>query len=381
MPTHDSSITIEQESPEYIRISTAAAMTLGFVPGNFFRDTKLYCLNLLLVYDKGCAAKCAYCGLQKARQVDEPWGERSFIRVDWPVVSLNELIRRMDNESCSHVERVCVSMVTNGKAREDTLEVVRRIRRKTDAISGLISPTVLNKEWLVELKRAGADKIGVAVDAATPALFDEFRGNGVKGPHKWDRYWQIVEESVEVFGIYEVGVHLIVGLGEAEEEVVRAIQKAYDMGALTHLFSFFPEEGSLMQDYPQTPIGQYRRVQLARYLINKGMITTNKIAFDKEGRVAKFDMDEDMRDRVIDSGLPFMTSGCAGKTLENACNRPFSNCTPYQAYVGELRNYPFIPVEEDIRIIRKQLWDYSCIPTKIWVDGLEGEEHLILAKK
>ncbi|MFC1924761.1 radical SAM protein [Chloroflexota bacterium] len=373
-------VAMRQESPEYVRISTAAAMTLRFVPGNFFRGAKLYCLNLLLNYDKGCAARCAYCGLQKARQLDGQWREHSFIRVDWPVVNLNELIQRMDNESCSHVERVCVSMVTIGRAREDTLEIVRRIRRKTDAISGLISPTVINKEWLVELKRAGVDKIGVAVDAATPLLFDNLRGKGVGGPHKWDKYWRTVEESVEVFGRYEVGIHLIVGLDETEEDAIKTIQQAYNMGALTHLFSFFSEEGSLMQDQPQPPVGKYRRVQLARYLINKGMITVNKITFDNEGRVTGFGIDKDVCDKIIDTGLPFMTSGCAGKTLENACNRPFSNCTPYQAYIGELRNYPFIPAEEDIKIIRKQLWDYSYISTRIWVEDLELEDPLILPK-
>src|SRR4030042_938778 len=283
----------------------------------------------------------------------------------------------MDNESCSHVERVCVSMITNGRAREDTLEVVRRIRRKTDAISGLISPTVIDKEWLVELKRAGADKIGVAVDAATPQLCEKRRGKGVGGPHRWEKYWRTVEESVEVFGRYEVGMHLIVGLDETEEDAIKAIQQAYDMGALTHLFSFFPEEGLLMQDQPQPPVGKYRRVHLARYLINKGMTTADEITFDKEGRVIDLGVAEDVRDRIIDSGLPFMTSGCAGKKLENACNRPFSNCTPYQAYVGELRNYPFTPVDDDIRIIRKQLWDYSYIPTRVWVDGLGCEDSLI----
>jgi len=371
---------MSQESPEYVRISTAAAMTLGFVPGNFFRGAKLYCLNLLLTYDKGCTARCAYCGLQKARQVEGQWTEQSFIRVDWPVVKINELIQRMDKESCSHVERVCVSMVTIGRAREDTLEIVRRIRRKTDAISGLISPTVIDKEWLVELKRAGVGKIGVAVDAATPQLFDKLRGKGVGGPHKWDKYWRTVEESVEVFGRYEVGIHLMVGLDETEEDAIKTIQLAYNMGALTHLFSFFSEEGSLMQDQPQPPVGKYRRVQLARYLINKGLITVNEITFDKEGRVTSFGLDKDVCDKIIDSGLPFMTSGCAGKTLDNACNRPFSNCTPYQAYIGELRNYPFIPAEEDIKIIRKQLWDYSYISTRIWVEDLELEDPLILPK-
>ena len=367
-------VTIHQESPDYVRVSTAAAMTLKLVPGNFFRGSKLYCINLLLAYDNGCAARCAYCGLQRARDVDEPWDEHSFIRVDWPVIDLNEIIQRMDNEYCSHVERVCVSMVTHRRACQDTLEIVRRLSEKNSYISGLISPTVLDKEWLIELKKAGADKIGVAVDAATPALFDKFRGKGVKGPHKWDKYWRTVEESVEVFGIYEVGVHLIVGLGETEREIIETIQKAYDMGALTHLFSFFPEDGSLMQDHPQPPIGQYRRVQLARYLINKGMIRIEEITFDKEGRVLKFGLDKDVCDRVIDTGVPFMTSGCAGRTLENSCNRPFSNCTPYQAYVGELRNYPFTPIEEDTHVIRQQLWDYSEIPIRIWVEGLGCDE-------
>ena len=373
----ESSIPANRESPEYVRVSSAAAMTLGFIPGRFFRDAKLYCLNLLLTYNKGCAARCAYCGLQRARQIDELWGKQSFIRVDWPVVNLEELMQRMEGKSCSHVERVCVSMITRGRAREDTLGVVRRLREKTDSISALITPTIIDKEWLIELKRAGADKIGVAVDAATPQLFENLRGGGVGGPHRWKRYWRTVEEAVAVFGRYEVGVHLIVGLDETEEDIIKVIQQAYDMGALTHLFSFFPEEGSLMQDRPQPPVGKYRRVQLARYLIDKGLTTAGEMTYDQEGRVLKFGIDEVVFDRIVDDGAAFMTSGCAGKTLENACNRPFSNCTPYQAYVGELRNYPFIPVKEDIEIIRKQLWDYSHIPTRVWIDSLGCDESLI----
>jgi biotin synthase len=182
---------------------------------------------------------------------------------------------------------------------------------------------------------------------------------------------------VEVFGRYEVGIHLMVGLGETEAEAIGIIQKAYDMGSLTHLFSFFPEGGSLMQDRPQPPVGKYRRVQLARYLINKGMATSGKMTFDEEGRVSKFGIDEDALNRVVNDGTAFMTSGCSGKTLETACNRPYSNCTPYQAYVGELRNFPFTPVKEDIEIIWKQLWDYSHIPTRVWADSLACEDPLI----
>lgn len=349
---------ISKESPDYVKISFAAAITLGVSPGKFFRGAKLYCLNLLLTYEDGCVGKCAYCGLSKARKL-RPLNERSFIRVDWPIVPLSEVLKRMESERCSHVRRVCVSMVTNRRAREDTLTVVRRLKEKTDAISSLVAPTVINEGWLRDLKEAGADKVGVAVDAATPELFEKLRGIGVGGPHKWSWYWRIVEGAVGVFGEYNVGVHLIVGLGETEREMVGAIQKAYDMGALTHLFSFFPEEGSPLESRPQPPIGQWRRVQLARYLINKGISSYDRMKFDDEGRIVDFGVRKEVYDAVVESGLPFMTAGCSGKGIENACNRPFSDCTPYQAYIGEMRNFPFKPNERDIAIIKKQIKDYS----------------------
>ncbi|KKL25466.1 hypothetical protein LCGC14_2404990, partial [marine sediment metagenome] len=35
-----------KESPEYVKLSLAAAMTLGFREGRFYRNAKLHCLNL-----------------------------------------------------------------------------------------------------------------------------------------------------------------------------------------------------------------------------------------------------------------------------------------------------------------------------------------------
>jgi len=259
-------------------------------------------------------------------------------------------------------------MITHGRAPSDTLSIVRRLRKKTDAISALITPTIVDKGWLLEAKRAGADKVGIAIDAAIPELFHKLRGRGVLGPHRWERYWRSVEEAVQIFGRYNVGIHLIAGLGETEEEIVETIQRAHDTGALTHLFSFFPEQGSLMHQHKQPPIGSYRRVQLARYLINKGMSSAGKMKFDKDGKAVDFGIDENALDNAIKSGLPFVTSGCSTKKMENACNRPFSDSTPYQAYVGELRNFPFTLNGKDVAIVRKQLRDYSGRPPRVWVE-------------
>jgi biotin synthase len=351
----------ENESPDYVRISLAAAMTLGFIGGRFYRDAKLYTVNLLLTYKDGCIGKCAYCGLSYNRGNADTWIDKSFIRVDWPIVHMDHVLERLKTDISRHVERVCISMVTNRRARRDTLIIVENLRRKMDMISGLITPTIIDKKWLYKLNEAGADKVGIAIDAATKELFEKHRGLGVGGPHKWEKYWNTVADALDVFGRYNVGVHLIVGLGETEDEMVRAIQMAYDMGALTHLFSFFPEDGSPLEKHPQPPIGTYRRIQLARYLINKGLTEYPKMKFDEKGRIIDFGVDKVILDKVVESGLPFMTSGCSGRTMENACNRPYANCTPYQAYIGELRNYPFRPEKSDIEIIRKQLCNYEII--------------------
>ena len=350
---------ISTESPEYVRTSLAAAMTMGKVPGKFFRDAKLYCINLLLTYDEGCHAKCAYCGLSGSRQTDTDWVDHSFIRVDWPVFPLDEVKAAISDGACPHVERVCVSMITLGQAREDCIQVVSELRKVIPRISVLIAPTILNKDWLRRVHAAGADMIGIAVDAATPELFDKLRGKGVKGPHKWAKYWSTVEEAVDVFGPYNVGVHLIVGVGETEKEIIESIQRAQDMGAHTHLFSFFPEEGSLMENYPQPPLGAYRRVQVARYIINKELGTSKMMKFNNREQLIDFGVSPDRLEKTVSAGEAFMTSGCRGETMDNACNRPFGNCTPYQAYIGHWRNFPFIPTAEDVEIIRKQLVDYS----------------------
>lgn len=69
-------------SPGHMRMSLAAAMTLGYKPGLFYRDARLYCINLLLTYPGGCGARCAYCGLSAERpKTDEG---KSFVRVQWP---------------------------------------------------------------------------------------------------------------------------------------------------------------------------------------------------------------------------------------------------------------------------------------------------------
>ncbi|NIR32142.1 MAG: radical SAM protein, partial [Gammaproteobacteria bacterium] len=72
--------TPDMRSPEYVQLSTAAAITLGLIPGNMHRTGCTHCLNLLVTYPEGCRANCTYCGLARHREADRDYADRNFIR-------------------------------------------------------------------------------------------------------------------------------------------------------------------------------------------------------------------------------------------------------------------------------------------------------------
>ena len=333
-------------SPEYIQTSLAASLTLGLQQGAFHRNAKLKGLNLLLHYEEGCSGRCHFCGLSRSRR-EGPRG-KTFIRVDWPIYTLGEIIER--SKTKDQIHRVCISMITHPRALKDTLYIIQKFKEETSlGISVLVSPTLIHDNRSLEaMKKAGADRVGIAMDAATYELFDRLRGKGVNGPHRWEHYWNVVRMAARVFGRFYVGIHLIVGLGETEKEMVEAIQKGQDMGAYTHLFSFFPEKGSPMENHSPPPLGQYRRIQLARWIINEALGSVNQMKFDETGRLVDFGMEVSP---LIQTGEPFMTSGCPGRDGKVACNRPYGNERPS----GPIRNFPFMPEPEDIEEIINQL--------------------------
>ncbi len=356
------------ESPDHVRTSYAAAMTLGFETGSFFRGAQLHCINLLLTYKGGCAGACAYCGLNRYRASRNSRGEGTFIRVPWPTFRLDAVIDAMKSGRCQHVERACISMVTNARAVDDLLTVNRRIRAKSNLpLSALIAPsTAIDTPWLRELRGSGTDHVGIAIDAATPAIFERLRGQGVSGPHRWDRYWEIVNAACEVFGHSNVGIHLIVGLGETEKEMGQMFQRCVDLGVAIHLFSYFPEADPGEKGLRQPPIGQFRRMQVLRHLLARGLSQFRKLTFNVAGQLLAYGVPRQVLQDQICTGEPFRTSGCPGHTLPVACNRPYANCTPFQAAMGEFRNFPFALQARDLEVVQRQLWDYrqeSIAPT------------------
>lgn len=347
--------TPEMRSPEYVQMSTAAAITLGLVPGKMHRTDCTHCLNLLVTYPEGCRANCAYCGLARHREEARDYADRNFIRVDWPTARYDEVIGRVTaGEDRGRFQRMCISMITHPASDTATRVLLEKWVREVPRVpvSILSNPTTMEREDLVELKCLGADIFTVALDAVTPEIFDRTRGQGVASPHRWEKYWQAIEWAAELYGPEKFGAHLICGMGETEREMLDVVQRVKDMGGHSHLFAFFPERGSLMEDWPACDRGQWRRVQLGRFLIDYAGGSVRDMGFDAAGRVVDLGMPAGALQNLIEAGTPFRTSGCPGSDDEqvSACNRPYGDSSP-----SDIMSYPFALSAEDVGVVASQM--------------------------
>lgn len=346
--------TPEMRSPEYVQMSTAAAITLGLIPGKMHRTACTHCLNLLVTYPEGCRANCAYCGLARHREEARDYADRNFIRVDWPTARYNEVIERVKaGTDKGQFQRMCISMITHPNSNDDTFVLLERWTREVPQVpvSILSNPTTLEKDDLVRMRELGADIFTVALDAVTPEIFERTRGKGVDSPHKYEQYWRAIEWAADVYGAEKFGAHLICGMGETEREILDVAQRIRDMGGHNHMFAFYPERGSLMEDWPAADRGQWRRVQLARYIIDYAGGHFRDMRFDDEGRVVDYGVPQSKLEALIAAGTPFRTSGCPGKEDDvSACNRPYGDSSP-----TDILSFPFALKKRDIAKIQRQL--------------------------
>ncbi len=113
LPDHNI-LSPQMRSPEYVQLSTAAAMTLGLTLGRLHRCACTRCLNLLSTYPEGCRANCACCGLARHREAERDSADRNFIRVDWRAVPMEQVVDIVarDGEP-TPFHRMCIPMITH----------------------------------------------------------------------------------------------------------------------------------------------------------------------------------------------------------------------------------------------------------------------------
>ena len=310
--------------PERVRVSTGSAIVLGLLKGRL--DAKPTTAYLLMCRNEKCSANCGFCP-----QARESKGRADMLsRVTWPTFPTREVVDGIETAAeDGAIQRVCIQSLNYTEAFDDVLCLVKEIRSRTK-VPVSVSCKPLSSQKMKKWADAGVNRISIALDAATENIFDRIKGRNIGGPYRWERQRKALKEAVEVFGEGSVSTHIIVGLGETEKEACQTIRWCIDSGVYPGLFAFTPIPGTALEKNSQPSLSSYRRVQLAHYLLTHRKTRFENMAFDGSGCLIDFGVSKELLLEVIDTGEPFLTSGCPG------CNRPYYNERPG----GPLYNYP-----------------------------------------
>jgi biotin synthase-related radical SAM superfamily protein len=329
----------EVDLPQQIRVSVGSAIVLGLIEGKLnAAPTTAY----LMTYKLGkCTANCLFCPQARTSRSRA----ELLSRVSWPDFATKQVLQKIGNASANQpIKRVCIQALNYPEAFTHLTTLIEALKQHAN-IPISVSCQPLNAQNIRRLAEAGAERIGIAIDAATEGLFNKVKGANANGPYKWENQFRQLCQAVKVFGKRKVSTHIIIGLGETENEAVSLIQRCVDMNVTPAIFAFTPVRGTALETKPQPPIEKYRRIQLARYLIFNKHAHSENMHFDSTGRLTDHGIKKETLTYIVETGKPFLTSGCPN------CNRPFYNEKPG----GPIYNYPRNIRNEEISAIKQQL--------------------------
>ncbi len=290
-----------------VRVSLGSAAKLGL------RTMRIDCLptTIYLMTPGVCRAKCLFCS---------QWVFKDRLsRVQWPEYPLEDVISRIGNE------RVCIQCLNYENAFSDVLYILEELESNLNKNPISVSAQPFLREQIEHIKHK-VDRISINLDCATPELFQK-----IKPYYSWEDHLSKLLYARDVIGPFRASTHLIVGLGEREEQMVDMIVFLYDHEISSSLFAFTPVKGTPLENRKKPSITYYRRMQAAHYLI-----------YDGRGHLV-----EKGKKVRINGDVPpeaFMTRGCPG------CNRPYYTETPRNVY-----NFPSKPESCDMDLIKEQL--------------------------
>jgi biotin synthase-related radical SAM superfamily protein len=309
-------------------------------------DTPPTTAYLQIYTEKRCEANCRFCAQAKGSSADMTHIARGM----YVPADLEAVVMRLGMAyERGYLARACIQTALYDMWWEDTVYLIKSIRSES-RIPISLSVFPLSTQRFEELKEIGVDELVIPLDTCTPDLFDKIKGKSAGGPYSWERHVDGLKRAARIFG--KVGTHLLLGLGESDEDAVRIISELHRHNVNIALFSYtyIPGSRSNFGDKTEDDIKHYRAVQLARYLILEGFAAFSDMRFEN-GFLVDFGVKYDVILEAIEKGVAFQTSGCPD------CNRPMANETFSKIY-----NFPRKPDDKEIMNIKKDLGLADRIP-------------------
>ena len=181
------------------------------IPGRLL-EPGFHCPDQAFITVTGsCIFRCSYCSVPRLS------GQRKSIA---EIMAMVESVRH----------RVSAISITSGvletieEEESYVLEVVKRLLVYDLPIGVSIYPTDQTPD---RLRALGVAEVKFNIEAATPGLFAKMCPGLV-----YDRLWQVLDRSVELFGKNRVFSNVIVGLGETDTEMETCISRLTSHGVI-----------------------------------------------------------------------------------------------------------------------------------------------------
>ena len=255
-----------------------------------------------------CVFDCKFCTQARASRADQ----RLLSRISWPEFEEEKVLKAL-GERQNRFKRACLQVV-HSEGNEKFLRYVKAIRASCD-IPISVDLKADGMDMIRKTFEAGADVVGLPIDAANPRVYSELKEGS------FFSQLELIKQAAKAFE-GRISTHLMIGLGESEEDAVKLMMEMHRYGVTLGLFAFKPIKGTALEVREKPSIQHYRRIQVARYLIHNDFMPD--IGFDEQGRISDYGYGtEELLDKAEPSA--FQTSGCPG------CNRPYYNERPAMA--------------------------------------------------
>jgi biotin synthase-related radical SAM superfamily protein len=263
-----------------------------------------------------CSRDCGFCAQARSSTASAV----ALSRVNWPSWDQVEILDAVEMAYRDRrIQRCCLQVTVSPRALDRVKEIATGLGRRMPVSASVVA----NPDQVKELLDAGVERVGLSLDAVNEEAYRRVKGGDLHGS------LTIIRDAAGSFPGC-ITTHLMVGLGETEEEMVRMMALLISWGVTPSLFAFTPVRGTAMQDASPPPVDSYRRIQVARHLLVEGLCSVGDLCFSEQGRIVSFGLPRDELVNLLAEGGAFQTSGCPG------CNRPYYNEPPR----GPLYNYP-----------------------------------------
>ena len=281
-----------------MRLSYGSARFLELIKSG----PKLKMKTIYTMFGEKCNFDCAYCAQAKTSFAPESM----LSRVIWPEFKMGEIVSSVER-SCG-VKRICLQVVSSNLAKQEAFEFLSRVKNFGIPISASVRIFSLKEanEWF----ERGVERLGVATDVVNEDNYPKYRGGN------FQKHMSLLETLAKKFP-HKITTHAIVGLGESEEEMIEFIGRMHELGISVGLFAFTPIKGTKLESHSKPNMESYRRIQVARYALERNLTNLEDFEFSEKGEVVSYGIDVK---KIPESA--FLTSGCPD------CTRPYYNEDP-----------------------------------------------------